>query len=96
MPALVIIDLEVHDFDLMARYEEQAIGLLEKYNARPIVRNFEADLYEGERRPSWLVVLEFPDKDTVRAFYDSPEYQPMKQLRWKAAKSKSIVVTETL
>lgn len=96
MSAFVIIDLEVHDPALMARYEEQAIALLEKYNARPVVRNFDAELYEGERRPSWLVVLEFPNKETVRAFYDSPEYQPMKQLRWKAAKSKSIVVTETL
>ncbi|MCR5868509.1 MAG: DUF1330 domain-containing protein [Aquincola tertiaricarbonis] len=96
MSALVLIDLDIRNEQDMAKYEDAAIALLAQHGARPIVRDLKPVPYEGEWTPNFLVVLEFPSKEAVRRFYDSPEYEPLKQMRFKAAKSNGIVVVDTL
>jgi len=96
MSALVLIDLDVRNEEDMSKYEEAAIALLAKHGAKPIARDLQPVPYEGGWKPSFLVVLEFPSKEAVRRFYDSPEYEPLKQMRFKAARSNGIVVVETL
>ena len=46
---------------------------------------------EGQGRPR-VVVLEFADLDTARAYYHSAEYQAAKQERLGAADFDSIIV----
>jgi uncharacterized protein (DUF1330 family) len=36
-------------------------------------------------------VHEFPDKDAIQRFWDSPEYQPLKELRRRYARVKVAV-----
>jgi uncharacterized protein (DUF1330 family) len=47
---------------------------------------------EGEWQPNRIVVLEFPDADAARRFYDSPEYRAARALRAGAAAMNVIVV----
>ncbi|WP_141284606.1 DUF1330 domain-containing protein [Ideonella azotifigens] len=51
--------------------------------------------YEGIWQPNFVVVLEFPSKEAVKRFHDSPEYEPLKKMRFGAARSNGIVVVET-
>jgi len=96
MSALVIIDLEVHDRAKMEQYEQGAIELLARHGARPLVRELRAENYEGTWTPNFFVILEFPDRQAVRTFYDSEEYQPLKALRRQAAHSNGIFVTDRM
>ncbi len=50
------------------------------------------NVLEGDWTPTRLVVLEFPDMASLRAWYDSPEYAPLKVLRQAAAESRLIAV----
>jgi uncharacterized protein (DUF1330 family) len=38
------------------------------------------------------VVLEFPDMESLKAWYNSPEYAPVKAIRQEAAKSRLIAL----
>jgi uncharacterized protein (DUF1330 family) len=40
---------------------------------------------EGDWQPKRLVLLEFPDLEAAKHFYESPEYQEAKRLREGAA-----------
>jgi uncharacterized protein (DUF1330 family) len=39
-----------------------------------------------------LVLVEFPDGDSARAWYDSPEYQPLKAIRHRAARNNAVLI----
>jgi len=93
---LVLIDLDVLNKEEMGKYEEAAIALLSKHAAKPIARDLQPVPYEGDWKPRFLVVLEFPSKEAVKRFYESPEYEPLKQMRFWAAKSNGIVAMEAL
>jgi uncharacterized protein (DUF1330 family) len=41
--------------------------------------------------PKRVVVLEFPDMDSLKAWYDSPEYVPLKDVRHRCADANLIV-----
>lgn len=49
-------------------------------------------MLEGEWEPQRLVVVRFPNQLALNTFWDDPEYQPLKQLRWRAARAKVIAV----
>jgi len=65
---------------------------VEKYGGRFIVRGGEAEVLEGDWQPGRLVVIEFPDLETARRFYSSPEYQAIIGFRHRAARSRMVLV----
>src|SRR5215510_10434650 len=76
MPAYIMVDLKLDDRSWLEGYVPPVQELIKKHGGRYIVRAFEYEQLEGERRPEILVVLEFPSMDAARAFYNDPEYQP--------------------
>jgi uncharacterized protein (DUF1330 family) len=38
------------------------------------------------------VLIEFPDADSARAWYDSPAYQPLKELRHGAVRNTAVLI----
>lgn len=92
MTALVMIDLTVRDLPEMTRYEGAAIALAGRFGGRPLVKELHPEIVEGQWSPTWLVVLEFPDRKVVRDFYNAPDYQPLKALRQTAATSNGVIV----
>jgi uncharacterized protein (DUF1330 family) len=49
-------------------------------------------LREGDWRPNRIVVLEFPDAETAKRFYASPEYGAARAERAGAAKMNMVLV----
>jgi uncharacterized protein (DUF1330 family) len=92
MTALVLIDLTVRDLPAMTRYEGAAIDLAARFGGRPLVKDLQPQIVEGQWSPTWLVVLEFPNRQAVRDFYDAPEYQPLKAMRQAATISNGLIV----
>lgn len=92
MTALVLIDLTVRDLPAMARYEGGAIALAARFGGKPLVKDLQPEIIEGQWSPTWLVVLEFPNRQAVRDYYDAPDYQALKASRQAAAISNGLIV----
>jgi len=83
MPAYVIADVTVTDPERYPDYVRLVPATLEPFGGRFIVRGGSVEVAEGEWRPQRLVVIEFPSLDRAKAWYESPEYGPARELRWK-------------
>ncbi len=92
MPAYLIVDCEVTDPERYEHYKVLAPPAIAKYGGRYLVRGGEMTTLEGDWRPSRVVVLEFPDVETAKRFYDSPEYAAARTKRAGAARMNMVVV----
>jgi uncharacterized protein (DUF1330 family) len=66
-------------------YLRQVIPMIEGHGGRYLTRAGAHEVLEGEWRPNRVVVVEFPDMAALKAWYYSPEYQPLVALRRSAA-----------
>jgi uncharacterized protein (DUF1330 family) len=92
MPAYFIVDLDVHDPAGMREYLEHVPGMLAKYGGRYIVRGGQFEVVEGNWQPARVVMLEFPNMEKAKRWYDCEEYQEMKAARFKAARTNMVLV----
>ena len=92
MAAYAIVDVNVLNPAEYERYKQGVPATLARYGGRFVVRGGAVDVLEGDWRPKRLVVLEFPDMKSLRAWYDSPEYTPLKELRERTAESRFLAV----
>jgi uncharacterized protein (DUF1330 family) len=94
MPAYVISRIRVKDPDLMKRYADQSIPLAKSYGAKYVVRSNNVEALDGSYDGRRLVIIEFPDTKSARAFWDSPQYQELRKLRLAATDSDIWLVPE--
>jgi len=92
MAAYMLVDCSVTDPTKYEEYKRLAQAAVTQYGGRYIVRGGETVVLEGTWQPNRVVVLEFPDMQRARAFYDSPEYRAARQARAGAAKMNMIAV----
>ena len=94
MTAYVIADVEIIDADGFKQYSQQVPKTLEPYGGRFLVRGGAHETVEGDFRPKRIVVLEFPDVTSARAWYASPEYQRILPLRLRSSRAGFFTVVE--
>ncbi len=92
MPAYVIVETDVHDPEQYDRYKAASPGAVHAGGGRFVVRGGELAVLEGDWDPSRLVILEFPDLEAAKRWYDSPEYEEAKRLRQGAANLRMVAV----
>lgn len=85
MAAYLLAQVEVHDMQQYRQYTAQTPAIIEKYGGRFLTRGGEVVTLEGEGPTNRIVLIEFPSLQTVLDFYNSGEYQEVKQLRLPAA-----------
>lgn len=95
MPAYVIVNIDVDDPERYAEYRATPTTAGE-HGGRFIVRGGSSELWEeGDWRPGRVAVMEFPDADAARAWYDSPAYKEKRSIRQAAARSTIMLVEGT-
>jgi uncharacterized protein (DUF1330 family) len=92
MPAYLIVETDITDPEQYELYKAASPGAVEAGGGRFVVRGGETAVLEGDWNPTRLVVLEFPDLETAKRFYESPEYQAAKALREGAAHLNMVAV----
>ena len=92
MPAYLIVDCKVTDPERYEAYKQLAPPAIEKYGGRYLVRGGVTTILEGNWQPSRVVVLEFPDEETAKRFYASPEYGAARAKRAGAANMSMVLV----
>jgi uncharacterized protein (DUF1330 family) len=92
MPAYVIVNIDVTDPVRYEDYKRQAGPTVAAFGGKYVVRGGSAEVLEGSWVPRRIVVLEFPSMARARAWVNSPEYAPARQLRQATAVSDMILV----
>lgn len=92
MPAYVIVETHITDPVAIEEYRKLSPAAVARYGGRFLARGGEVAVLEGDWTPPRLVVVEFPDMDTARAFYDSPEYRHARAVRAGAGSFRMVVV----
>ena len=67
--------------DLSKRYAHSAIASLMKFGGEMIAGTPAPTLLEGNWDGSWAAILRFPSLEMAKTWYNSPDYQPLKELR---------------
>jgi uncharacterized protein (DUF1330 family) len=92
MPAYLLVDCAVTDPERYERYKALAPPAIAKFGGRYLARGGEITRLEGDWHPQRIVVLEFPDAQTAKRFYESPEYRAARMERAGAANMNMILV----
>ena len=93
MPAYVIATVEVKDPVRYEDYKTLVPPSIAAFGGRFVARGGKTDVLEGDWNPKRLVILEFPNAERARQWYDSPEYAAAKALR-QATSMGSLVLIE--
>jgi uncharacterized protein (DUF1330 family) len=88
----VIAEVEVTDPAGFEEYRALVPGSLEAYGGRFVVRGGQVASLEGGWEPKRLVILEFDSFDQARAWYESDQYGPARELRQRTANTRLILV----
>ncbi len=81
MAAYIIASIDVADAVGYEEYRQRVPPLITAFGGRFLVRGGPIERLEGADAPGRLVVLEFPDRASARAFYECPEYQELIRIR---------------
>lgn len=92
MPAYVICDVQVTDAAAYDEYRRLSSAAGERFGVRFLARGGAAELLEGDGEPERIVIMEFADLATARAWYDSEEYRAARAARAGAARTRFLLV----
>ena len=87
--------LEVTNPEKLQRYREGVLATVERYGGRFLTVGGKCDIVEGQWKPNFPVILEFPSLEQAHRWYDSEEYSELKALRLEAVKGNGVFIEGT-
>lgn len=85
MAAYFIVQSTISDEQQYQKYREAVVPLIAQFGGKFVVRGGKVEVLEGQHDGRRMVVFEFPSMDAIHAFWNSPEYVPVKAIRQAAA-----------
>ena len=67
-------------------------AIVTAHGGRFLARGGAIEVLEGTWPPKRLVIIEFPDMAALKAFYESPAYRPLIELRNRTASSRLVAI----
>lgn len=92
MAAYVFGNVEVRDPTLYEEYRRQVPATLARYGGKFLVRGGATEVLEGHLEPRRVVIIEFESLERAKAWWDSPEYRPLRELRQRASQGDLLLV----
>jgi len=92
MPAYLIARVNVTDAKKYEDYKKLSPAAIAAYGGKFLSRGGKVETVEGETETRRVVIVEFPDMEAARAFYDSPQYRKARAAREGAAEAQFIIV----
>lgn len=87
MPAYVVSRVQISNPEAMARYLEEVPPIVEAFGGKYLMRGTDVEPLEGSWEHHRMVILEFPTREAALTWYHSPEYAPLRALRWSASEA---------
>ena len=84
MTAYMIVQSTITNEEQYGNYRRAVVPLVETFGGKHI-RGGTVELLEGQQDERRIALFEFPSMEAIHAFWNSPEYIPVKELRRGAA-----------
>jgi uncharacterized protein (DUF1330 family) len=68
------------------------LPIIAAHGGRYLARGGASEVLDGTWRPRRSAIIEFPSLAAVKAFWESPEYQPVRAIRERCAQANLVVV----
>ncbi len=83
MPAYLVATEIVKDMEKYRKYQMAAAPVIQREGGRLIAVSSKGpvEVLEGKFDSQILLIIEFPDMDAIKRFYNSKEYQEAKKIR---------------
>jgi uncharacterized protein (DUF1330 family) len=94
MPAYVIAMMAIHDPETYRKYTDRTPSTVKKYGGRFLTRGEAVSTIEGATYNDRLVLLEFPSKAHVQAWFADPDYQEAMAFRHASSAMRMLLVQE--
>jgi len=91
MSAYVVANVEITDPETFAEYRKGVLVSLEPFGGRFLARGGRAEALEGAYAVKRIVIIEFPDYERAKAWWESPGYRPLLEMRQRSARTDLIV-----
>jgi len=92
MSAYFLANIRVHDEAEYEKYLEGADEVFSKFSGRYLAVDTSPTILEGEWDYTRVVLVEFPDRESLERWYFSAEYQAILRHRLAGAESTAMVV----
>ena len=92
MSGFVIFNIEIKKPEEYKEYVDKVKPIAEKFGGEYIVRGGETTIVEGNWTHPRTVVIKFPSYEKALEWYNSEEYQPVKQIRLDNAVANGIII----
>jgi uncharacterized protein (DUF1330 family) len=92
MPVYFVAELDTTNQAGMDPYRAAVPATIAQYGGRYLTRGGAAELIEGGPEPKRIVILEFADKEAVKRWYNSPEYQKILPMRLDNSTGRAFIV----
>lgn len=92
MPSYIIVDVTINDPEAYETYKQLTPASLLPFGGKFIVRGAQTQTLEGNWQPGRFVILQFPDTESAKAWWDSDKYAPAKAIRQQSAHTNMILV----
>lgn len=94
MPAYVVSMMTINDAETYKKYTDRTPPIVKKYGGKFLTRGEEFTCVEGQEYDGRMVILEFPSKADVEAWFADPEYQEAMQFRHAASTMNYLLLQE--
>lgn len=95
MPGFLIAMIEVIDPEGFEEYRRRVPPTIAAHGGRYLARGGQTEVLEGTLPSKRLAIVEFPSLAEAKAWWQSPDYQPLRAIRERTTKS-TLVITEGL
>ncbi len=92
MPAYVIVEVKIYDYQNYEEYKELTPAAVAAYGGKFIVRGTQTGSLEGGWHPERIVVFQFESVSRAKDWWPLKQYGIAKKIRQAAAQTKMIVV----
>ena len=92
MAVYSISSIEVKDWDMYEKYMKLVPDVIHKHGGKYLVRGGEVIADSTNWHPKRVVILEFPDIESLNKFRDSVDYKPVANLKQKTTSTKNFMV----
>ena len=92
MSAYMLAFVRFKDFEAYSReYLPHAHAIVTRYGGQAVAVSENVIPLEGALPGGRAVIVEFPTMEAAKAFYDDPEYQPLKAIRQRYCDSDAVI-----
>ena len=92
MSAYLVVNIDVLDSVRYQDYIRAVPPTIEAFGGRYLARGGQVEVLEGEWKPKRMAIVEFPNAERAKAWWDSQEYAGLKALRQSCSQGEIMLV----